>query len=198
MMLGARTAAWRGKALPYDAEVEYLGTNRDGSYIDTGLSFPATGRIDFKFFWDGDRSVGPQIRCLFFGADDGNAPRVYQQWYSGGRINFVSRNGLSVSVVSTTWNNVIIESSKSYTKGAGTLSFFGKCSSSTGEMPIIKGARGSDRLYYFALFGDDANVVMDIIPVRVGHVGYLYDRVSGKLFGNSGTGAFIIGPDKTT
>lgn len=28
-------------------------------------------------------------------------------------------------------------------------------------------------------------------------VGYMYDRVSGELFGNAGTGAFVIGPDKT-
>ena len=42
------------------------------------------------------------------------------------------------------------------------------------------------------------NHVRDFIPVRVVTVGYMYDRVSGQLFGNAGTGAFIIGPDKTT
>ena len=44
-------------------------------------------------------------------------------------------------------------------------------------------------------------LVRDFIPVRVGSgssaVGYLYDRVSGELFGNAGTGEFLIGPDKT-
>ena len=39
------------------------------------------------------------------------------------------------------------------------------------------------------------SVVFDAIPVRVGTVGYMYDRVSGQLFGNLGTGAFILGPD---
>ena len=38
----------------------------------------------------------------------------------------------------------------------------------------------------------------DFLPVRVVTVGYMYDRVSGQFFGNAGTGAFIIGPDKTT
>ncbi len=33
-------------------------------------------------------------------------------------------------------------------------------------------------------------------PVRIGDIGYLYDEVSGELFGNMGTGDFIIGPDK--
>ena len=37
---------------------------------------------------------------------------------------------------------------------------------------------------------------MSIIPVRKGTVGYLYDRVSGKLFYNAGTGDFVLGPDK--
>ena len=38
-------------------------------------------------------------------------------------------------------------------------------------------------------------VLRDLIPVRVGKVGYMYDKVSGQLFGNSGTGEFILGPD---
>ena len=39
--------------------------------------------------------------------------------------------------------------------------------------------------------------LFDFIPVRKGTFGYTYDRIAGQLFGNSGTGAFIIGPDKT-
>ena len=42
----------------------------------------------------------------------------------------------------------------------------------------------------------DGTVIADYIPVRKGTVGYLYDRVSGKLFGNAGTGDFVLGPDK--
>ena len=41
-------------------------------------------------------------------------------------------------------------------------------------------------------------LVRDLIPVRVGNVGYMYDKVSGQLFGNSGTGNFILGPDVKT
>ena len=36
---------------------------------------------------------------------------------------------------------------------------------------------------------------MDLVPVRIGSTGYMYDKVSGNLFGNSGTGSFILGPD---
>ena len=37
--------------------------------------------------------------------------------------------------------------------------------------------------------------VADFIPVRLGQVGYLYDKVSKQLFGNAGTGNFVLGPD---
>ena len=45
---------------------------------------------------------------------------------------------------------------------------------------------------------DGHELFRDFIPVRKGNVGYMYDRVSGKLFGNSGTGSFVLGPDVKT
>lgn len=39
------------------------------------------------------------------------------------------------------------------------------------------------------------NLLRYFIPVRKKDVGYMYDRVSGELFGNAGTGAFVIGTD---
>ena len=36
---------------------------------------------------------------------------------------------------------------------------------------------------------------MNLIPVRCGTTGYMYDSVSGTLFGNAGTGDFIVGTD---
>ena len=41
----------------------------------------------------------------------------------------------------------------------------------------------------------NGQTVIDFIPVRVGNVGYMYDKVSRQLFGNNGTGNFILGPD---
>ena len=34
-----------------------------------------------------------------------------------------------------------------------------------------------------------------MIPVRVGQVGYMYDKVSRELFGNQGSGNFTLGND---
>jgi hypothetical protein len=51
------------------------------------------------------------------------------------------------------------------------------------------------KLVHLSISEDDT-LIFDLIPVRVGTTGYLYDKVSGQLFGNNGTGSFILGPDK--
>lgn len=40
-----------------------------------------------------------------------------------------------------------------------------------------------------------STLLYDLIAVRVGTVGYMYDKVSGNLFGNNGTGSFTVGAD---
>ena len=50
------------------------------------------------------------------------------------------------------------------------------------------------RLYHLTIT-KGAQIVRDFIPVRKDNVGYMYDEVSGLLFGNSGTGEFAYGPD---
>lgn len=35
----------------------------------------------------------------------------------------------------------------------------------------------------------------DIIPVRIGKTGYMFDRISGRYYTNQGTGDFILGQD---
>lgn len=49
---------------------------------------------------------------------------------------------------------------------------------------------------YFIKFLELGEVKLDLIPVRVGTTGYMYDKVSRKLFANQGTNDFILGPDK--
>jgi hypothetical protein len=50
-------------------------------------------------------------------------------------------------------------------------------------------------IYYFKIWDESGKLVFDAIPVRVGDVGYMYDKVSGQLFGNAGKGAFVLGSD---
>ena len=51
------------------------------------------------------------------------------------------------------------------------------------------------RMWYLTII-ENGITTFDFIPVRKGTTGYMYDKVSGQLFGNSGTGSFILGPDK--
>lgn len=38
-------------------------------------------------------------------------------------------------------------------------------------------------------------LVRDFEAVRIGETGYMFDNVYNKLYGNNGTGNFILGPD---
>lgn len=67
-----------------------------------------------------------------------------------------------------------------WTNGYGRLANYGKWQ---GKLYSVKITEGT-------------SVVMDLIPVRKGQVGYMYDKVSGRIFGNSGSGNFTLGPDK--
>ena len=51
------------------------------------------------------------------------------------------------------------------------------------------------RIYSSSMSNENGHV-FDLVPFRVGNVGYLFDKVTKKLFKNQGTGAFILGPDK--
>lgn len=51
------------------------------------------------------------------------------------------------------------------------------------------------KLYYCRLFDQNGNLVRSFVPCRILDVGYLWDEVEGKFYGNSGTGDFVLGPD---
>lgn len=66
-----------------------------------------------------------------------------------------------------------------------------------GPYIVIDGVTYCDAVgtYYAFTISSDGVVTHDLIPVRVGTTGYMYDRVTGRFFGNAGTGNFVLGPD---
>ena len=56
-------------------------------------------------------------------------------------------------------------------------------------------AFSSVRLYSYRV-ESGGKPILDLVPVRVGRVGHLFDKVSQKLFSNKGEGAFVLGKDK--
>ena len=194
MMLGARTAAWRGKSLPYDAEVEYLESTKT-QLIDTGYVLSASDMVVVQVYFQTDDNGGNMV---ILGSVK---PEL---WITSGICRFNGENYAAMSRIRElgAWNSISID--KDYCTCNGTA------------VPMSEGTFLDNSLSLF-LFGANGNtlynsngrislckiyhsgvLVRDYIPVRVGDVGYMLDRVSGELFGNAGTGAFVIGPDKTT
>ena len=193
-------AKWRDTELPYDAEVEYIGSNggETSEYINVGI-IPST-----------------QTRCKIKCANTkGNTSQIIGS--SGGNYSYYQcafyKNGLSLSpgssydktqlglVLNTPYeidfncnssHDVLLDGTKigiTTAQPNGNLWIFRRGQS---------GIPSYVNLYSMQIYQDFTNLIFDLIPVRKDGVGYMYDRVSRQLFGNSGTGNFILGPDKNS
>lgn len=196
MMIGARTGAWSGKALPYDAEVEYLESTGT-QYIDTGYS-----NSQCPYFSLDVQPLKTNVDSGMFGAyTSGYTVQQYLgrwRWFNGGW----TLTDIPVDITRTT--NITKNANGWFVDGEITKTSSGLI----GNLSLVlfginnngvkRGDKYPTRVNRLSLFDKNSSLVADFIPVRVGDVGYMYDRVSGQLFGNSGTGAFVIGPDKTT
>ena len=174
-----------GQHLPYDAEVEYLESTGT-QYLNPSISYWA----DFEIVCNlRTNSSNVTLFC-------GNNNRLERDSAANPYWKFRSSSGMYTSTVlitekhTLTWRKGIISvdgiAVKNLNKPYQTGSLYISGFPST-QYPCI---------FYRIKFYDSADtLVRDFIPVRVGQVGYLYDRVSGQLFGNAGTGAFVVGPD---
>ena len=196
MMLGARTAAWSGKALPYDAEVEWLES--------TGKQWIYTGYTAFQcpYFSLDVQPLITNVDDRMFGAyTDGYAVQQYMgrwRWFEGGwtltdipvditRTTNITRNANGWFVDGE------ITRKSGYLRGVLSSGLFG-----VNDRGVKTASKHPIRVKRLSLFDKNSSLVADFIPVRKGNIGYMFDRVSGEMLGNTGTGAFIIGPDKTT
>ena len=90
-----------------------------------------------------------------------------------------------------------VENETSGAKTTAAYTFSGQTSQTATLFALHRSASQYTYCGKYRLFGAKIDT-LDFIPVRKGTVGYLYDRVSGKLFGNAGTGDFVLGPDVNT
>ena len=196
------------KGLPYDAQIEYLESTGT-QWIDTKIkvSFPINAKMKFEYISGSGSAV-----CLLGARYNSNLSDKMVWWVNGTGKRFALNYGsLDTGYLSNTTVSGIhtIETDGGYIYEDDVLVY------SPSTTPT-----SSDRnynIYLFALCKSDNtpdlrdlkmrvysiyikngnNVIFDAIPVRKGTTGYLYDKVSGKLFGNAGTGNFVLGPDKT-
>ena len=198
----------------YDTEIEYLGRNANTkAYIDTGISLYQSGKwiVDIKsssttgmerFLGGAASSSSTDFWNMLAFGNTGTA--MYPYTYGG--YNWQDAN---VVTVNTTNRNILLyefepgnqklyvngilhkQSSKTSAAITSTKNIFLFMANESGSLTYNK---RTILIYGVKLFNENT-LVRDFIPVRVGQVGYMYDRVSRKLFGNKGTGSFILGKD---
>lgn len=211
LLMAQRAAMMGGKSIPYDAEVEYL-TNDGNQYIDSGYFTSSEIGWECDLAADNSNSVFcgsladnrhyQFARGVFFfkSGSSYSSLNALSNYQLGDRVlhSVDTVNGL----LSSTYNGqkysvsfdetFFSESTKFIIFG---FSFRGNITLSSGNQYAFIG-----KMYGFKLFNGGV-LALDLIPVRFTNEngddeGAMYDRVSGQLFRNSGTGAFIIGPDK--
>ena len=206
-MLGARGIAMGGKRLPFDAEVEYIESTGT-QWIDTGRPIPS----DFWFDATIDITGTDNAFKTLLGARIGSGNRDYQFSFQGADNRFLARYGTADSQayvpLQTGMTRIRVESggklyiNESFVRQLGVAS-----PSDLLNMYIFAlndNGAASQKAKYIRLYSlkyGGTNEAHDLIPVRFTNEqgvseGAMYDRVSGELFGNQGTGSFIIGPDK--
>lgn len=183
-------------AVAYDAQVEYLESTGT-QYIDTGIIIDESDSIvaDVQFIDNGSttyNTIGESI-------DNDNSSYIflrirYGSWYvrfgssstskSSNRANY-NRHLLELKKNSFSVDNYLI-SQPNYVSMPQVSYILGRIGSSTSFF---------GRLFEFEIINQSDSNRIDLIPVRCGTTGYMYDRVSGTLFGNDGTGDFVLGAD---
>lgn len=190
---------------PYDAEVEWIQgvpdymTDCDVEVNNNGYSIasrvlipPSSAYVDI---FEKIKGKGEPANYWFLTLAPNNqmAFNVNTTYYTFNVDSSIRNTLVDVHVFSNTvllrWNNTSASQTVSTpATGKGSIRLFNVRSNR------INGVR----MYYFRLQAPDGSIIRDMIPVRKGNIGYMYDKVSGRIFGNvHTTGYAIIGPDKT-
>lgn len=195
--------------LPYDAEVEYLESTGT-QWIDTGVYGNQSSGAEVMVSWP---EISPDQPA--FSADNGSISNGgfavfmsrtllrYGRNYAGIFKNGIFQLSANVfydivnkpSVVSVDGDSIVPDPSGNFST-EGTVPMFAWRRNAN---IIIK---GKARIAFMKMWSGDT-LVRDYIPVRFTNEqgvseGAMYDRVSGALFRNAGTGSFTIGPDVAT
>ena len=181
-------------------EIEYLGSN-GGCVINTG--YIPTGndvRTFTKVTFNGYVSSSYVPWFMAYTSENADCFRVIR---NDNKINSILINNGSKAYGGSTSFSVSVGTTYTMELSMGSYNINGV----TGSLSMTEGSENTAPLsvfgelfkgnfYYFKMYKSD-ELALDLIPVRVGTTGFMYDKVSDELFGNEGTGSFILGPEKT-
>lgn len=206
-----------GEEMPYDAKIEYLETTGT-QYIDTGIKVASNTRSEVKGQYVqnnntfdvllGCQEGTPSKNGVFVALKSSSSSTPNKLYLEIGQTVDGNASAILSNAQALTLHTFIGEingSTLSFTIDGTTLT-----GTSRGVYPtnlnlflFAKNVEGiadrfaNARVYYCKIW-QGGNLVFDAYPVRVGSVGYLYDTISGQLYGNAGSGSFILGNDLTT
>lgn len=193
--------------LPYDSEVEYLEGNGT-QYINLPMTVPKAN------YFEAGGVIIPVYKKISSGTWGILGGSPYQQFISNYYAYNSSTGGITYSSVVGTlssaggigggWTGIvgeeteIIISTTGITRNGNFTALSRPLTANITAFRIFAGYRTNYRYpikikSFHVISG--STMLYNLIAVRVGTVGYMYDKISGELFGNNGTGNFIVGPD---
>lgn len=199
-------------SVPYDAEIKYLKSSGT-QWIDTGITPNTNTKVQLKF--KNLESTGDVIIGYYGMAHVNINDKCDWRLFNYNQYAYfdlpVDDNNDGIRIFGNDENSRIyqntiyeLELGNYYIKNlnTNTILISGEPQTYTGISTITLNhhdytSRNSKNEFYYVKIYDGDTLVRDLIPVRVGQVGYMYDKISNTLFGNSGTGDFILGSDKT-
>lgn len=189
-----------GNQLPYDAKIEYLES--------TGTQYINING-DTKYLVN---IPGIQCNITIKRVGDVGQERAYVGKTDGGGFDLQMDSSRGISL----WKNKYLSAgSSTFDKDKHNISFqitdsnlylivdgteYSTTNSGNSYQGYVQLFAHSNnyfalgRIYQCEIYNNNIKIA-DLIPVRVGQVGYMYDKISNQLFGNNGTGSFVLGPD---
>lgn len=180
----------------YDAEIEYLESNGH-QYINTNVLSGDATEISLSLAILNVEASGRLV---------GSSNTHFELWISStGKLSVRSNNEQKASTLSVDTSKHTYKISNltdSGYIGSQSFTFTHNGTSYQGAtlyllMRPANPGTGIETKLYNCKIKENGMLVRDFIPVRVGTVGYLYDKVSKTLFENMGSENFILGPDVT-
>lgn len=193
--------------IPYDAEVAYLEST-GSQLIETNIpDFPLLNRVEavFSLGSASERHVG------LLGSTTYSFNYISFRYAS--RIYYYGNRGATTPMLPCSVGDVHIGTYE-YDGKALLYSLDGEYATYTttlvsqGGALYLFGARNSSlsgfvgRIYGVRVVEKGSgDILADLVPVRFTNLdgedeGAMYDKISGRMFANSGSGSFLIGPDK--
>ena len=193
---------YMGEVLPYDAEIEYLES--DGNqYINTEincnsqyiLEVEVQGTTSTEGILGARISMSSSMHTLVFpGGSQANQIR-YSCGASASNI-YVNIDFQKFNLYKGNYNKLYINGTLAGTSSNSTIftlnfPYYLFALNINGSVSNL----GPKKIKMCKIWNGES-LLLDLIPVRIGQTGYMFDKVSKKLLSNQGTGNFILGPDK--